>query len=154
MTEHWSRLHREVVELPFLETIKIHLDMILGNMSTWSLILLEQGSWTNWSPEISSNLNHFVILWIHTVSFFPVLSLNYSLSYSCLLLLLTGHPGFILDLVHCSPFLKLYLMCAGAVSHVLGNENTAWVVVTLGSWLPFPTSPCCSLSVSQTANNA
>lgn len=34
MTEHWSRLHRDAVELSFLETIKIHLDMIMDNQST------------------------------------------------------------------------------------------------------------------------
>ncbi|KFV87798.1 hypothetical protein N308_02318, partial [Struthio camelus australis] len=32
VTEHWSRLPREVVESPSLETFKTRLDAILGNM--------------------------------------------------------------------------------------------------------------------------
>ncbi|KFV84009.1 hypothetical protein N308_10829, partial [Struthio camelus australis] len=32
VTEHWSRLPREVVESPSLEIFKTRLDVILGNM--------------------------------------------------------------------------------------------------------------------------
>ncbi|KFV77670.1 hypothetical protein N308_06994, partial [Struthio camelus australis] len=32
VTEHWTRLPREVVESPSLEIFKTRLDMILGNM--------------------------------------------------------------------------------------------------------------------------
>ncbi|KFV79126.1 hypothetical protein N308_13297, partial [Struthio camelus australis] len=32
VTEHWSRLPREVVESPSLEIFKIRLDVTLGNM--------------------------------------------------------------------------------------------------------------------------
>ncbi|KFV88012.1 hypothetical protein N308_03654, partial [Struthio camelus australis] len=32
VTEHWSRLPREVVESPSLEMFKTRLDVILGNM--------------------------------------------------------------------------------------------------------------------------
>ncbi|KFV80319.1 hypothetical protein N308_10241, partial [Struthio camelus australis] len=32
VTEHWSRLPREVVESPSLEIFKTHLDVTLGNM--------------------------------------------------------------------------------------------------------------------------
>ena len=31
VTEHWHRLPREVVESPFFEIFKSHLDMVLGN---------------------------------------------------------------------------------------------------------------------------
>ena len=31
-TKHWNRWHREVVESPFLETFKSHLDMVLGSL--------------------------------------------------------------------------------------------------------------------------
>ncbi|KFQ36677.1 hypothetical protein N332_13082, partial [Mesitornis unicolor] len=32
VTEHWSRLHREVGESPFLETFKIRLDTFLCDL--------------------------------------------------------------------------------------------------------------------------
>ncbi|KFV88192.1 hypothetical protein N308_04123, partial [Struthio camelus australis] len=32
VTEHWTRLPREVVESPSLEIFKTHLDVTLGNM--------------------------------------------------------------------------------------------------------------------------
>ena len=32
VTEHWNRFPREVVESPFLETFKPHLDTILHNV--------------------------------------------------------------------------------------------------------------------------
>jgi len=31
VTKHWHRLHKEVVESPALETVKSHLDTVLGN---------------------------------------------------------------------------------------------------------------------------
>lgn len=41
--EHWHRLHEEVVEPTFLETFKICLDNIQGNL-LW-ISLLEQEGW-------------------------------------------------------------------------------------------------------------
>jgi len=44
MTNHWQRLPRQVVESPSFETLKSHLDTVLGNR-LW-VTLLEQGGWT------------------------------------------------------------------------------------------------------------
>jgi len=44
MTEHWSRLPREVVESPSLEILKIRLAVFLCNLL--QMTLLWQGGWT------------------------------------------------------------------------------------------------------------
>lgn len=44
VTEHWTRLPREVVKFPSFEIFKSYLDVVLGN---WlGVALLEQGGWT------------------------------------------------------------------------------------------------------------
>jgi len=44
VAEHWHRLPRKVVESPFLEILKSHVDTGLGNLLY--VALLEQGGWT------------------------------------------------------------------------------------------------------------
>jgi len=43
MVKHWSRLPREVVEAPFLETFKVRLDGALSNVVCLKMSLLTSG---------------------------------------------------------------------------------------------------------------
>jgi len=61
VTEHWNRLPRGFVQSPSLETHKTCLDAVL--CSLLYVILLWQGGWTRWSPEVPSNPYCSVILW-------------------------------------------------------------------------------------------
>lgn len=54
LTEQWNILLREVMESASLDTLKKHLEMVLGNLLEVSL--LEQSGWATWSPEVPANL--------------------------------------------------------------------------------------------------
>lgn len=66
VVEHWNRLPQEVMESLSLEIFKTHLDMVLGNLL--SLTLLKKRGWARRSWEIPANPNQSVILWGYTVS--------------------------------------------------------------------------------------
>jgi len=44
--KHWSRLPREVVDAPSLETLKARLDRALSNLIEWKMSLFIAGGWT------------------------------------------------------------------------------------------------------------
>jgi len=56
VTEHWTRLPRQVVESPSLEVFKSHLNMFLGYQLYVALL----------NKEVSSKLYYFMILWFST----------------------------------------------------------------------------------------
>lgn len=66
VVEHWNRLPQEVVESLSLEIFKTHLDMVLGNLL--SLTLLKKRGWAGRSWEIPANPNQSMILWGYTAS--------------------------------------------------------------------------------------
>ena len=44
--KHWTRLPREVVDAPSLETFKARLDGALSTLTSWKMSLLTAGGWT------------------------------------------------------------------------------------------------------------
>lgn len=71
--EHWSWLHREAVQSPFLERFKTHLDAVLGNLLE---VTLEQGDWAGWPPEAPASPIHSLFLWLDFHTFVSLQSIN------------------------------------------------------------------------------
>lgn len=60
--KHWNRLLRKVVASPALKIFRSWLDNL---QDSWiCLILLDQGSWTTWSQEVTYNLKFSITMWI------------------------------------------------------------------------------------------
>lgn len=86
VTQNWKKLPKEVVEFP---SLKIFKTPACFPAQPTVRNLLCQGSWTVWSPDVSSNAYNFVILWFVTdfVTFISpsrgILARNITLLNSC-----------------------------------------------------------------------
>ena len=57
-----NRLFKEVVDVLFLEVFKVRLDVVLGSLVWWLVILYIVGGWNWMSIVVFCNLSYFMIL--------------------------------------------------------------------------------------------
>jgi len=63
VVKHWTRLPREVVDAPSLQTFKVRLDGALSNPINLKMALLIAVGLTRWPLKVPSMPNYSVILY-------------------------------------------------------------------------------------------